>query len=87
MPFGLKNAPGIFQRAIDIILATVCWQFAIVYLDDIIIFSKSLDEHLNHIRIVLSLLREAGMTIKLRKCYFLQQRVEYLGHIVAPGQL
>ena len=87
MPFGLKNAPGTFQRAIDIILATVRWQCAIVYLDDIVIFSNNVKEHLQHITKVLSLLNNAGMTLKLRKCFFLQQRVEYLGHIVAPGQL
>ncbi len=46
MPFGLKNAPATFQRAIDIILAGVKWQHCIVYLDDVIVFSKSMESHL-----------------------------------------
>lgn len=87
MPFGLKNAPATFQRAVDMILASVKWQYAIVYLDDIVIFSRNVEEHLKHIRTVLTLLRAAGMSLKMKKCFFLQRRVEYLGHVVSPGKL
>lgn len=87
MPFGLKNAPSTFQRSIDIILASVKWQYAIEYLDDIIVFSSTVEEHKWHLRSVLGMLRNAGMSLKLHKCFFLQKRVEYLGHIVSPGQL
>ena len=60
MPFGLKNAPGTYQRAIDKTLTTVMWQFALVYLDDISIFSSSFDEHQAHLRTVLELLHAAA---------------------------
>ena len=84
MSFGLRNAPSTFQRTIDIILATAKWQYAIVYLDDIIIFSNSVEEHLVHVSKVLDMLQRAGMTLKLKKCFFLEERVDYLGHIVSP---
>lgn len=87
MPFGLKNAPSSFQRSIDIILASLKCQHAIVFLDNIIVFSSTIKEHLAHIRSVLGMLRNAGMYLKLRKCFFLQKRVEYLGHIISLGQL
>ena len=61
MPFGLRNAPATFQRALDIILSSVKWQFCIVYIDDVIIFSKSVDEHLDHIDQVLTFLGDYGM--------------------------
>lgn len=87
MPFGLKNAPGTFQRAADVILAQVRWQFALVYLDDVIIYSKSIEEHFDHLDIVLKLMHGAGLTLKLRKCAFFQDTVDYLGHVVSPGKL
>jgi hypothetical protein len=61
MPFGLCNAPATFQRAVDVILATVRWQCAITYLDDIIVYSPSKEQHLKDLRRVLSLLRDAGI--------------------------
>ena len=87
MLFGLKNAPVTFQRSIDIVLSAAKWQYAIVYLDHIIIFSKTLDEDLQHIKLVLAKLADAGFSLKLKKCYFLQSKVDYLGHIVSPGKL
>ena len=70
MPFGLKNAPATFQRALDIILARVKWQFALVYLDDVIIYSNSAREHFDHVEHVLTLLQEAGISLRLEKCAF-----------------
>lgn len=87
MPFGLKNAPATFQRVMNIILSSVHWQFALVYLDDVIVFSKTLDEHFDHVRTVLRLLRNAGVTIRLDKCSFFATKVEYLGHTITPGKL
>ena len=87
MPFGLRNAPATFQRAIDFILADAKWQFAIVYIDDIIIFSRTPEEHLEHLDTVLGLLAKAGVTLKLNKCHFFREQIEYLGHIIAPGEL
>ena len=87
MPFGLKNAPATFQRAIDVILSSVKWQFALVYLDDIVIFSPKPEEHIEHVKKVLMLLQDAGVTIKLRKCFFFTDNIDYLGHVIRPGTL
>ena len=87
MPFGLRNAPATFQRAIDIILSSVKWQYCIVYIDDVIIFSKSIGDHFDHLNEVLTLLGDAGLSIRLNKSFFLHKEIEYLGHVIAPGQL
>ena len=82
MPFGLTNAPATFQRLINNVLRPALKKYALVYLDDVIIFSKSIEEHIQHIEAVFELLRKVGLKIKLSKCTFLQREVEYLGHIV-----
>lgn len=87
MPFGLKNAPATFQRAVDIILSRVKWRFALVYLDDVIIYSKTVEDHFRHVREVLSMLSVAGITLKLRKCNFFDTEIAYLGHTIRPGRL
>lgn len=87
LPFGLCNAPATFQRAIDLILAGVKWQIALVYLDDIIVFSGTAEEHLSHLDRVFTLLGEAGVTLKPTKCHLFSNEVEYLGHIVRPGRI
>lgn len=87
MPFGLRNAPATFQRAMDIVLSSVKWNFCLVYLDDIVVFSPDAKRHIEHLDHVLTLLRQAGLTIKLKKCYFLHERIEYLGHAITPGEL
>ena len=87
MPFGLRNAPATFQRALDIILSGVRRQSCLIYLDDVIVFSRSTDEHLRHVEEIFTLLRRAGITLKLTKCSFLQPKVDYLGHMITPGKL
>ena len=87
MPFGLANAPATFQRALDILLAGVKWQFCLVYLDDVIIFSKTEEEHINHVDSVLKILRQAGVTLKLKNSEFFKKSVSYLGHTIRPGRL
>ena len=87
MPFGLSNAPATFQRVLDIVLARYRWQTCLVYLDDVIIFSKNMDDHVGHVREVLTALRDAGVTLKLKKCEFFKDTVRYLGHIIRPGRL
>lgn len=84
MPFRLINAPRIFQCAIDIVLCAVRWKLATVYLDDIVLFSETIDNHKIHLKFVLTLFKYGGLTVKLRKCVFLQYRVEYLKHIITP---
>lgn len=87
MPFGLCNAPATFQRTMDILLSGVRFQFALIYLDDIIVYSSSFRDHLGHLDHVLKTLREANVTLRLQKCRFASQEVEYLGHLIRPGEL
>ena len=87
MPFGLKGAPATFQHALDIILSGVRWQICIVYLDDVIVFSRTHEEHADHLDTFLSLLRTAGISLKLKKCSFFRPKVHYLGHVISPGKL
>ena len=87
MPFGLLNAPATFQRAMDIILSEVRWESVIVYLDDVIIFSRTFEDHVKHLEVVLNKLHEAGATLKFSKCHFFRRSVDYLGHKVLPHKL
>lgn len=84
MPFGLKTAPATFQRVVDNILRGLQNEICAVYLDDIIIFSTSLQEHVHRLRQVFERLREANFKIQLDKSEFLRKEVAYLGHIVTP---
>lgn len=83
MPFGLCNAPATFQRAMDETLRDYIRSFCMVYFDDIIVFSKSWDEHLKHIELVLKRLQENNFQVKLTKCKFAMEEVVYLGHLVS----
>lgn len=87
MPFELKNVPATFQRAMDVIQASVKWQFGIVYIDDIIIISKLPQQYLKHTEKILRPLKKAGMTLKLKKCHFLCMSIDYLEHVIAPSKL
>ena len=87
MPFGLCNAPATFQRMLDILLAGLRWRSCLVYLDDIIVFSKSVDEHFKHLGEILAILRKAGLSLKLKKCNFFTKTVDYLGRVIRPGKL
>ena len=86
MPFGLKNAPAIFQRLMEVVLND-CYGFSAPYIDDILVFSSSRAEHVQHLRLVLEKLRKYGMTIKRSKCEFGKEKVEYLGHVIGGGEL
>ena len=83
MPFGLSNAPATFQRLMEHVLSGLHWSICLVYLDDIIVFGKSVEEHLDQLREVLNRLQNAGLKIKPSKCHLMQTRVRYLGHIVS----
>lgn len=86
MPLGLRNAHAAFQRAMDVILASVEWQHAITYNDDISIFSKTLQQHLRLVKEVLRLSRNGSMTIILKKSFFFGKRIENLGHVIVSGK-
>ena len=83
MPFGVTNAPATFQRMMNEIFKDELDSFVLVYLDDILIFSKTLEDHIQHIRRALEKLREAKLYARLHKCAFFQKRVEYLGFDVS----
>ena len=83
MPFGLTNAPATFQRLMESCLGELHLQYCIIYLDDIIIFSKMPEEQLQRLRKVFEKLSESGLKLKPSKCEFFKRRLEYLGHIVS----
>ena len=85
MPFGLSNSGASFQRLMGYILRGLEYRFALIYIDDIIIFSKSVEEHLSHPWDVFRRLREANVKLNPKKCNFVKQTVEYLGHVVTPA--
>jgi hypothetical protein len=80
VPFGLKNAPGFFQRVMDNILGKYRWDFVLAYIDDVVIFSKSFEEHLTHLQKIFDLFEEAGLTLSESKCHFGYASVNILGH-------
>jgi hypothetical protein len=83
MPMGLCNAPATFQRAMDAVLRGLTWQMCLVYLDDIIVYTNgTFERHLLHVALVLRRLRDAGLTLKFKKCVFAATEVEYLGHLL-----
>ena len=86
MPFGLHGAPATFQRMMDQLLKGA-EHFAAAYLDDVIIYSQSWPEHLQHIREVLKRLRAAGLTARPSKCHYGTSQCIYLGHVVGGGEV
>lgn len=87
MPFGLKNAPSIFQRTVDDILCPFIGKFAYVYMDDVIIFSATEEEHLDHITQVINAFTAAHMRVSSEKCEFFERKIEFLGHIISEGRI
>jgi len=85
MPFGLTNAPSTFQALMNAVLQPFLRRCVLVFFDDILIFSKSWSEHLQHVRSVFLALRQHGLVLKRSKCSFGEQRVQYLGHVIANG--
>jgi hypothetical protein len=80
MPFGLINAPATFQCLTNDILSPFLSKFLLVFLDDILVYSPTLNNHIDHLNQVLRKLREHQLYMKMSKCSFAQNKLEYLGH-------
>lgn len=83
MPFGLCNAPSTFQQLMQRMFGDQQGQSLLLYLDDIIVFSSSVDQHLQRLEMVLGRLQREGLKAKVEKCAFFQQQVSYLGHVIS----
>jgi len=84
MPFGLKNSPATYQRIMNDLLGEY-YSFCLVYQDDIIVFSRSFKDHINHLEQIFKILEQAGITLARHKCTFGAQTVKFLGHIVSTN--
>ena len=82
MPFGLSSSPSVFQNLINAVLGDVR-KFALAFIDDIIVFSDTFEEHLEHLNIVFEKLRQANLRLKISKCEFLKKKLQYLGHVIS----
>ena len=86
VPFGLAQAPAYFQQLISIVLQD-CSDFAMAYLDDIIIFSQNEEDHLKHIEIIFKKLKKADLKLKESKCDFFKKEIHYLGHLILVSSI
>ncbi|PNX73285.1 retrotransposon-related protein [Trifolium pratense] len=85
MPFGVTNAPGVFMEYMNRIFHSYLDRFVVVFIDDILVYSKSEEEHEEHLRIVLQTLKEKKLYAKLTKCEFWLKEVNFLGHVISSG--
>lgn len=82
MPFGLSGAPATFQKLMSVLLTGVTWQGVVVYLDDVLVYGKTIEEHNRRLALVFDRFKDAGLKLNPGKCVFLKNEVKYLGHII-----
>jgi len=83
MPFGLRNAPATFQRLMDLVLSGLQDEELFVYMDDIVIYATSLEEHTRKYNLLIERLQQANLKLQPDKCEFLKTEVTYLGHVIS----
>ena len=83
MPFGLSNAPSTFQHLMERMFGHQRHHSLLLYLDDVVVFSTTVDEHVQRLAMVLGRLQQEGLKAKLEKCCFLKKEVNYLGHVIS----
>ena len=83
MPMGLTNSPATFQRFMELALRGLQWHTCLIYLDDIVVFGKTFDEHLQRVEEVLDRIKAAGLKLKPEKCQLFHREVDFLGHLVS----
>ena len=83
MPFGLTGAPFTFQRMMHLLLNAENWEQCVIYLDDVLVFAKSFEEHLDRLRCIFEKLQSGGIKLSASKCDFLQSQLIFLGHVVS----
>ena len=87
MPFSLCNALSIFARLMEVVLKGLHWKICLIYLDDVIVMGRTFEEKLQLLKEVFERLARAGLKLKPKKCFLLQKRVSYLGHVVTEEGL
>ena len=87
MPFGLTNAPATFCNLMNDVLFDYLDAFVVVYLDDTVVYSKTLTEHEKHLRLVFQRLRENKLYVKPEKCEFAQEKITFLGHKISADRI
>ena len=83
VPFGLTNAPSTFQWLMELVLAGLRWETCLAYIDDVIVFGRTFDVHLQRLSQVLSRFRQANLKVNLTKCEFFKKSVSFLGHVIS----
>jgi hypothetical protein len=84
MAFGLTNAPCTFQRALNSVMRNINWKRCVIFMDDILIFGKTIEEHNKNLESVLKVLRDSNLKAMPTKCNFLKKEIHFLGHIISP---
>ena len=87
MPMGLTGSPNAFQSLIEHVLVGLTWNITVLYLDDCILFSKTLEEHIKRLQKAFQRFRETNLKVNQTKCAFLQNKVQFLGHVISKNGL